>query len=330
MTAKTIQYPPVNPVPERNDRPLWSVMIPTYNGTKYLDQTLESILAQDPGVDQMQIAVIDDCSTDDPQVIVDSIGQGRVSLFRNSKNLGLIGNWNACIDKSVGHWIHILHQDDIVLPGFYRSLEQAANSSTLIGAAFSRHAFIDEDGHWQGLSCLESKNPGILLDWLEQIAISQRVQFPSVVVKRSTYEKLGGFCAEVHYASDWEMWKRIAAHFSVWYEPKILACYRTHSESETSRLAKAGSDIVDLRKAIEIAEAYLPPNSHKLSQQARDYYARFALNTVYRMLMVNDFASATVQLREALNCSHSSKVIYDILPLLWIFGKRWLSYKLGS
>ena len=53
------------PVPEGTPRPVWSVMIPTYNCAKYLRETLVSVLAQDPGPEQMQIEVVDDYSTKD-------------------------------------------------------------------------------------------------------------------------------------------------------------------------------------------------------------------------------------------------------------------------
>ena len=57
-----------------------------FNGTRYLQQTLESVLAQDQGADNMQIEVIDDCSTtDDPEAIVKRVGQGRISFYRNPK-----------------------------------------------------------------------------------------------------------------------------------------------------------------------------------------------------------------------------------------------------
>jgi len=47
------------PVPEGVSRPLWSVMIPVYNRTKYMSQAVESVLAQDPGPDKMQICIVD-------------------------------------------------------------------------------------------------------------------------------------------------------------------------------------------------------------------------------------------------------------------------------
>ena len=57
----------IPPVDSQVDRPFWSVMIPTYNRATYLERTLASVLAQDPGPQKMQIEVVDDASTsDDP------------------------------------------------------------------------------------------------------------------------------------------------------------------------------------------------------------------------------------------------------------------------
>src|SRR5437868_3875502 len=102
-------------------RPFWSVMIPTYNPrTDYLEQALRSVLQQDPGPEQMQIEVVDDCSNDSTaSEIVRRIGTGRVMFHVEPQNRGLANTWNRCIERARGHWVHILHQDDIVLPGFY-------------------------------------------------------------------------------------------------------------------------------------------------------------------------------------------------------------------
>jgi GT2 family glycosyltransferase len=223
LVNKHIKFPIIEPISNEIDRPLWSVIIPTYNGTKYLEQTLRSVLEQDPGSDLMQIEVVDDCSTqDDPEELVREIGQGRISFYRQPKNLGLIGNWNDCIKRARGHWVHILHQDDVVKFGFYKRLQAAVEKEPTIGAAFCRYFYMDEKGCEQALSPLERETPGVISNWIERIAVMQRIECPSIVVKREVYEDLGGFSQEAYYAADWEMWKRIAAHYSVWYEPELL------------------------------------------------------------------------------------------------------------
>ncbi|MBV8883691.1 MAG: glycosyltransferase, partial [Chroococcidiopsidaceae cyanobacterium CP_BM_RX_35] len=255
-----IEYPPINCVSESSYRPLVSVMIPTYNpNLKYLEKTLRSVLEQELGVDEMQIEVVDDCSTqNDPETIVNEISRGRVQFYRQSRNLGIVANWNACIQRARGHWVHILHQDDLVLKGFYKCLQEASGKEPTVGAAFCRHSYIDEKDDCLVLSLLERETPGVLSDWLELIATMQRVQFPSIIVRRSTYEELGGFCPQARSAADWEMWKRIAAHYPVWYEPELLASFRLHSASESSHLIMAGTNIADIRRAIEISKSYLP------------------------------------------------------------------------
>ena len=313
-----LNVPKIACVPKGFHRPFWSVMIPTYNGTKYLEQTLKSVLKQDPGQNEMQIEVIDDCSTnDDPESIVRKIGQDRVIFSQQPHNVGLVANWNTCIQRARGRWVHILHQDDLVMPGFYSCLREALEKEPTVGAAFCRHSYIDKKGDCLFLSLLERETPGILADWLELIATMQRVQFPSIVVRRSTYEALGGFCPEARSAADWEMWKRIAAYYPVWYEPQILACFRLHSASESSRLITTGTNIADTRRAIEISQSYLPDTiAHELSSKAREYYALDALNRASKMLDKRDIAAAIAQIREGLKCSESSRVIESLTSLL--------------
>jgi glycosyltransferase involved in cell wall biosynthesis len=207
----------------------------------------------------MQIAVVDDASpTVDVAGLVRRLAGDRVEYYRNAANLRLAGNWNACIGHARGRWIHILHQDDLVLPGFYRRMAEAQNAGC--GAAFCQHAFIDSGGRWLSISGLERESAGCLDGWLERIADRQVAQCPAVVVRRDTYERLGGFRPDLGFVLDWEMWVRIAASgASWWYEPSVLACYRTHCGSETARLREAGRDKLELARGIEIAREHLPP-----------------------------------------------------------------------
>jgi glycosyltransferase involved in cell wall biosynthesis len=116
--------PAIGVLPVNGDRPFWSVMIPTYNGrADYLEETLRSVLQQDPGPDQMQIHVIDDASPNGaPTEFIRKLARKRVTVHCEPRNLELAGIWNRCIERARGKWVHILHQDDLVFPGFYQSL----------------------------------------------------------------------------------------------------------------------------------------------------------------------------------------------------------------
>lgn len=308
----------IESVSESINRPFWSVMIPTYNCANSLKETLKSILLQAPSLEQMQIEVIDDCSTnDDPEVIVKEIGQGRVSFFRQQQNVGATANFNTCIQRAKGEWIHILHGDDTVLPGFYSHLRQGIEKDPTVGAAFSRYLHIDEKGNWKLMSYLERETAGTLSNFWQTLVVVNRIMTPCIVVKRSVYEHLGGFHPQLIHAADWEMWKRIAVHYPVWFEPQPLACYREHSSSDTSRLTRSGANVVDICKSIDITELYLPEQtSVQLSNQSREYYAGQALNTAHRMLDQGDMYGAINQIQAALKCCKSPQILSSFATLL--------------
>ncbi len=315
--VSSLNFTKTQPNLEKNSTPFWSVMIPSYNGSRYLEYTLKSILNQAPSSAEMQIEVVDDCSPDeDIEALVQQLAGDRISFHRHPQNLGLIGNWNNCIQRAKGKWVHILHQDDFVLPGFYQKLRELLEKEPQAGAGFCRHYYVDSEGKQRSISALEQENSGIISNWIERISVTQRVQFASIVVQKNVYEKLGGFCLEAGSAADWEMWKRIAAYYPVVYEPQPLACYRLHSNSETSRLIAGGENIIDTLKSIEISHSYLPPEKAEiLSKQAKEHYAFYALNTAKQMLNLEDDKSAVAQIKAALQCSQSQAVKDAIIQL---------------
>jgi glycosyltransferase involved in cell wall biosynthesis len=322
MRDLSIYCSPIPPVPDGENRPLWSVMIPTYNCAQYLSETLKRVLAQDSGENVMQIEVIDDGSQDNPQEIVEAVGQGRVLFYQQPKNVGHIANFATCLQRSRGQFIHLLHGDDYVLDRFYQKMQQAFMTKPEIGAAFCRQIFINEQGEKQSLSALEQAESGILKNWLEQLALEQRIMTPSIVVRRDVYETLGGFDSRLVCSEDWEMWIRIAANYPIWYEIEPLAAYRMHLDSNTGRHIRTGEDMQYTRKAIAIFRAYLPPaTAERITRQARETYAFSALEMAKLLITKGDLTAAIVQIREALQLSLSFKVFGQILKL---FLANWI------
>ncbi|MDQ4077908.1 MAG: glycosyltransferase family 2 protein [Chloroflexota bacterium] len=321
----------IPPVSTDVPRPLWSVMIPTYNCATYLRETLVSVLAQDPGPRMMQIEVVDDHSTlDDPAAVVAELGHGRVEFYRQERNVGYIHNFETCLKRARGHLIHLLHGDDYVREGFYRKLQCAFTKHPEIGAAFCRHIYMDAHGHWQTISSLEQPESGLLADWLERIASGQRIATPSIVVRRDVYEELGGFdCRIVRCGEDWEMWVRIATRYPVWYEVEPLAVYRVKHSNSLTGGATIGELVRDMRKATEIIESYLPSylpatTAHESLSRAREMYAFWALSDARRLLRDGDVINALIQTREAIHCHHSPKVMGSTISLIPAVVLSWI------
>jgi glycosyltransferase involved in cell wall biosynthesis len=306
------------PVSDMANRPLWSVVIPTYNCYNWLKQTLQSVLAQDPGPDKMQIEVVDDCSTDgDVAALVQEIGQGRIGFYRQLQNVGSLRNFETCLNRSKGRYIHMLHGDDLVLNGFYEEVESLFVKFPEAGAAFTNYSFIDDHNNITMPGSPLVKRAGILKDFLFQIAQKQLLQAAAMVVKREVYEHLGSFFA-VHYGEDWEMWIRIAAHYPVAYSPKCMALYRGgqgHIASITSNSLKTGQNIRDIKKVIDIVQGYLPSEKRKeLRKIAIKNFSRHYAKASSRIYQY-DRRAAFVQANGALRMHKDFKTIYWVMKL---------------
>jgi glycosyltransferase involved in cell wall biosynthesis len=268
----------IEPVPAGEPRPRWSVMIPAYERADYLGETLRSVLAQDPGSEAMQIEVVDDASSENLQAIVAEVGKGRVDYHRQPRNIGHIANFAACLQRSRGEIVHLLHGDDLVLPGFYAALEHGFDDPA-VGAAFCRWQIVDSTGAATAVAETEQAAAGPLDDALARLASEQRIVTPAIAVRRGVWEKLGGFDPRLECSEDWEMWVRIAANYRVWYEPSLLASYRQHSQSNTGRHFANASELRYTRLAMKLFRPLLPNDrAGAILTEARRAYARTALD----------------------------------------------------
>ena len=258
--------------------------------------------------------------------VVRRVGAGRVSFHAEPQNRGLANTWNRCIERARGNWVHILHQDDLVLPGFYERLRKGAEQSDA-GAIFCRYAVANSKGHWVGVSELHRESAGLLDDWHARITVQQLIQCPAIAVRRLVYEQLGGFLPRLRYTPDWEMWQRVASQFSFWFEPSILACYRVHPDSATSRIRLDAADVREVREVIDLTTAYHSPDRGRmLAGKARSFYAELAVFHAREMLVEVGFRPAWKQILGALRLSHSRRIIWQISSffVLWfrIIGSR--------
>lgn len=269
-------YPKIEAVPEGNSRPFWSVMIPTYNRTKYLGRAIESVLQQAPGEDEMQIEVIDNASPDcDVESFVREIGGDRVRFHRHDSNIGLVENWNACVRRARGHWVHILHDDDMVRPNFYTTYRRWIEAHPAEGLVFSRSIAIDEDDDWKYITAgpRTMERAGVWDDALFRFVSENPSDFlrcPSIVVARRAYEAVGGFEARAIYTHDWQMWLRIAARFEVGYLHEPLALYRQHPEGITYALISQHDVLADIERTINIGMAMLLPARRAAARPGAD------------------------------------------------------------
>lgn len=248
---------------DNNGGPLLSVMIPVYRVTReaWLLRCITSVLQQDRGKNWAEIVVVDDASEDSLAEDICKKFNGRVIYVRNQNNLGLIGNHNKCVSLARGTFIHILHQDDYVEDGFYDSLLTPLVRDEQLVAAFTHNRFVNDIDYV--ISTADPPRPprGTLQNWQIRLSLEIRIQFPSIVVRRSTYHQVGGFFPARRFSFDWDLWNRVANAGPIWYEPKPLAMYRIHQSSATHTFSMT-ERVIDAMQTVA-AMVQLVPDQHR-------------------------------------------------------------------
>lgn len=120
---------------EKNN-PKVSVMIPTFRRLDFLKQAVMSAINQ-VDFDDFEIVVIDNEQFQDGAIenFIKELNSPRLSLYRNEKNIGMIGNWNRCIQLAKGSWIVILHDDDLMKPCALLNLMANMKGNSLVASS---------------------------------------------------------------------------------------------------------------------------------------------------------------------------------------------------
>jgi GT2 family glycosyltransferase len=284
-------------------RARWSVVIPVHNCADYLAHALPEVVAQLGERDDAEIIVVDDMSGDDPASVVERLGKGRVQYRPNPGHLGAIGTFNRCLALATGELVHLLHGDDAVLPGFYTAMDQALAGPAPV-AAFCRVR--DIDAHNTPIYTTRSyrKGTGVWTDALDAFAVSNRVRTPGIVVRRTAYERVGGFRTDLPHAADWEMWTRLAAHGPIVFVDQVLACYRRHDSSDTSDRVLTGANVRERVSAIGVVGGHVAPNRRaRNTRRALAYSVVFASRTALSLARAGNWSAASRQGLEALRCA---------------------------
>ena len=219
--------------------PLVSIIVPAYNGEKYLRESLDSILAQT--YPRTEVLVMDDASTDGTPKILESYCD-RVRVVRQPQNRGIYGNANDGIAMARGEYIAVYHADDVYLPTIVEREVEFLEKYPEAGAVFGKVIFIDGWGR-------ELKRPELRPEVRGSRPLDFAVVFnallnhmnyfltcPTAMVRASVYQDVGVYRdEEFRNTSDMEMWLRIARRYAVGVLDEPLIRYRHFHDSSSLR-----------------------------------------------------------------------------------------------
>lgn len=227
--------------------PLVSILIPTYNGEKYIGETLESVLKQ--SYQNWEAIIMDDGSIDGTLDIVRQFDDPRIRLFDKNENVGAKANWDRGLLEVRGEYFKLLPQDDLLSSDcLAEQVKILLNDTTqAIALVFSSRQIIGPNGDRRMIRGFGSKGSGIIP---AKVIINHCIRAGgnligepgSGLMRSSLMRRLNGYSASFPYVIDMDFWFRALEHGDGFYLAKPLTFFRVSLSAWSVRLGKKQFD----------------------------------------------------------------------------------------
>ena len=214
--------------------PQVSVCIPVFNGESYIAQALESVLSQT--FLDFEVIITDNCSTDKTLQIIKNISQKnpRMKVFSNEENLGIVGNFNRCLDLANAKYVKFLCADDLLLPTCLEQMVRPLEVDPLISMVVCGRNFINNVGINKSCSAYSSTNLRINgHDVIQKCFYGANfIGEPSAVLFRRDLVRRH-FRVDLNHLMDLEMWFYLLENGDMYSIAAPLCSIRQHDEQMT-------------------------------------------------------------------------------------------------
>jgi glycosyltransferase involved in cell wall biosynthesis len=207
--------------------PLVSVIIPTYNSARYIEEALESVFEQT--FQDFEIIVVDDGSSDETREILKKYGDRVKYLFQ--ENSGPAGARNRGISNARGKYIAFLDADDLWLPTKLEKQLSLFRQRAHLGMVTTGACSFDEKGVY-GFSANKRKTL-MMGNIARNIFLRSNLGTPTVMARKEVFDNIGLFEENIRQAEDDNMWIRIAAHYDIELIDEALIKVRNHPRRMT-------------------------------------------------------------------------------------------------
>jgi len=222
---------------------LVSVVVPVYNGQKYIRDTLDSILSQT--YKNIECIVVDDGSTDRTADICKEFSDRVVILSK--ANGGQATALNYGWQRASGDYFCYLSADDLLHKNAIETLLVEAEKESGEVVVYPRYNLVDSDGN---------KLKDFQIRFFDNKNMFEKFYCPigpGAIFSRSLFDSLGGWRTDLRQIPDFEYWLRLASSARFLFRDEVLASFRVHSASQTH----AVSDFKKAEEAIVVARSLL-------------------------------------------------------------------------
>jgi glycosyltransferase involved in cell wall biosynthesis len=238
-----------------SENPLVSIITPTYNRPEYLKQALTSAVQQT--YTNIEIIVSDNCSSENPQTLIESFGDSRIRFSRNESNLGMFANTMKAFKMARGKYVAALLDDDMWEPEFLEKLVPPLEANPDLALAFCDHYIINADSQIDTIATEQYSHfykranlkEGIYQPFHHLSLVERAVSTATAaLIRRDTVdwdsipEEVGG---------SWDIYLNYLTSRSgngAYYYPAKLTRYREHENTDTMMSGKRNTP-AKIRKA---------------------------------------------------------------------------------
>jgi glycosyltransferase involved in cell wall biosynthesis len=274
--------------------PRVSVLLPIYNGSAYLRQSIASVLSQ-TAID-FELVMCDDGSTDISRAIAASFDDPRVRLIVNEANRGLFPTLNRLVGVARGSHIRFWAQDDVMKPQCLASEERFWSRHPSLALTYCQ-AEVRDESRAMLVAPGSDPTPAVIEPWLStQIAFyygCMQGNIAMVTVRKDILEQVGPF-ADLRVSGDFEMWTRIALQHRIGFIREPLVELRSHDDQFSRR---GGERLHFIREDRPILNRLLDAMPPELRAHAENYRRRklwvWNVHYVMRCILTGNFSLAS-------------------------------------
>lgn len=244
--------------------PKISVVIPTYNQAKYLNQSIESVLNQT--LDDFELIIVNDGSIDSTPQILEGVNDKRVKVF-HQQNRGQCSAMNFGFKEASGEYLTWLASDNLFEPCFLEKASLFLEQKPDISLVYSSFKNIDSNGKFINYTFLEPYYQGLLLVNPGSVGMA-------FLYRKTVMEKIGSYNGLI---DDLDYWLRAARHFKFAFLPEILGQNRKHLEMKTTKnrevLLKKVDELVnnELDASVNTPDPCLIENITNLARKINEF-----------------------------------------------------------
>ena len=313
-------------------KPVVSICLPNLNNRPYLEERLQTILAQT--FSDWELIVYDNYSDDGAWELLQTEARNEPRIrIAQAPRAGMYANWNNCIRAAQGEYVYIATSDDTMTPDCLEKMVEALERNPDCGLCHCSLEIIDETGRAVDSDTWESwESQKYFGEWIDIPHVRRAphdgllyfglgtiyTSITQLLIRKRVFEQLGLFRTDCHSYADFEWGMRVGLNENVVHIPEKLATWRRHSTQATQ-----ANQILNTRalgefhrlvgKAVESLNSRNPKLAHSLKR-----------STLNRYYLANELGA-----RRDLSGSRSAEVLtiagfvikHPIFSLYWLYCK---------